>query len=71
MYTLRENMISKSISLSFRWIAGQLIMVLPSLREIRAFVACDTDGQQKGRAQDICIVQMDGWEWHLETASMA
>ena len=52
----------KLISRNFPRIAGQLIIVLPSLRTIQAFVVCDKDGQQKGRAQDICIVQMDGWE---------
>ena len=56
-------MISKLISLNFLRIAGQPMIVLLYLRTIQALVACDEYGQQKGRAQDICIVQMDGWEW--------
>lgn len=52
-------MLSKLISLTFPRIAGQPMMVLPSLRTIQALVACDEYGQRKGRTQDICIVQMD------------
>ena len=55
-------MISKLSSLNFPLIAGQLTVMLPSLQTFQAFVAYDKYGQLKGRVQDICVVQMDGWE---------